>query len=266
VDLVNVVEMNQDLEGDPYAWGPYCYMLENPFWFQQPIPCPGQVTLFNLPADLVTEVKAQLAKPPRTLSEMDALRKAIRPTEVDVLWGRANEFLEAGALADAGEFLNALATTTPQDAEVFAVRAHVRWTLGDLRGALRDFNKVLRLDDGDLEAFLEKGAFLLEMGFLDQALECCQFVTSQARKREAELAASGFLLIARINLLRGELEAALEAFSRAIALNPKDLDSRSRRGFLNFMLGRKVEADQDFAESARLRKQLSAAERVEDED
>jgi Flp pilus assembly protein TadD len=189
---------------------------------------------------------------------MDSLRKAIRPTEVDVLWGRADESLDMNAYADAAYFLDTLATKTPKDGQVFALRGQVRRCLGDFRGALMDFDEALRLDTADLQAALEKGHFLVEMGFLDDALACCELVTGRATKKDAKLAAVALFLIGKISLLRGEQEAALGTFSRAIALEPEDPDMRSARGFLYFMLGREKEADKDFIEATRLRREAAS--------
>ena len=47
VELSDVVEFGRPLETNLYAGGPYCYLLKNPRWFCEPIPCTGQLGIFG---------------------------------------------------------------------------------------------------------------------------------------------------------------------------------------------------------------------------
>jgi len=176
-----------------------------------------------------------------------------------VLWGRANQFIDGESFSEAAEFLDALAGRTPDDCEVFRVRAQLRWRIGDYRGALADFDGAQRLDGRNAEVSLQKAEFLAEMGFLDRALVCCQPVASRV-DAESHPAAGAFFLMGQIDLNRANYDGALENFSRAIALDPSDPEARARRGLLYLMIGRTNEADQDFARAEKIRVQAESAE------
>lgn len=55
VDLVSVCS-SSELAGDPWAFGPWCWKLENPQLFEQPIPWRGQQGLFDVPLTLPTQM------------------------------------------------------------------------------------------------------------------------------------------------------------------------------------------------------------------
>lgn len=48
VVLIDVVPVAQ-LSDDPWACGPWCFMLERPQLFREPIPYAGRLTLFEVP-------------------------------------------------------------------------------------------------------------------------------------------------------------------------------------------------------------------------
>jgi hypothetical protein len=48
VDLVSICSP-RELAGDPWAFGPWCWRLENPQPFAEPIPWRGQLGLFDVP-------------------------------------------------------------------------------------------------------------------------------------------------------------------------------------------------------------------------
>lgn len=52
VDLVDCVPLEK-VEGQPYAGGPWCWILENPRPLSEPIPWKGQLGLFNVPDDVI---------------------------------------------------------------------------------------------------------------------------------------------------------------------------------------------------------------------
>ncbi len=70
-DLVDCQEMNETLEGNVWSGGPKCYIFRNPHWFQKPIPCKGQVTLFPVPNEISGRVTDQLSMPGRRRDEIN---------------------------------------------------------------------------------------------------------------------------------------------------------------------------------------------------
>jgi len=61
VDLIGVAPLSEDLEKNPWASGPYCWQLENPRCFAEPIPAKGKLKLFTLPPSLTPDVRAAVA-------------------------------------------------------------------------------------------------------------------------------------------------------------------------------------------------------------
>jgi ASCH domain len=66
VDLADVVPLNQELEANPWAWGPQCWRFTNPRRFIEPIPSKGRLNLFTLDAALTGRVRRAMetAVPP----------------------------------------------------------------------------------------------------------------------------------------------------------------------------------------------------------
>ncbi len=254
VELADVVEMNAKLEGDPWAYGPNCYLLQKPVWFPQPIACAGNVGLFNLPAQLVAKVEAEFAKPPRRLMGIENVLEAMRPTEVEMLWNRADDAFECGLLPEAKAFLDRLAVKSPRDPDVYWHRAEISCQLLEYGSALADFDHAIALDAKRSDIRLGKGAFLEDMGYLDMALECYHAVALGEQDNAEAIFSRG-----NIKLNLKDYDAALRDFCRSIELDPKDPEKYSRRGFLHLMLGQGDQANRDFSRaSALVREQRSS--------
>jgi hypothetical protein len=241
VDLVDAVEMSPALEADPWASGPHCYLLKNPIWFPKPIPCTGNVGLFNLPASLVPKVREQLAKPPRRLSRIDDLLRLIRGTDSDRVWDRVHTAVEADDLLQAKRLLDTLTKSAP-DAAVFRVRADVGWQLCDCRQALADVREALRLDPRDLDAHSLQGAFFEQMGRLKEAISSYEHAIQLDKKDADAVFGRG-----KVKAATGDYPGALQDLSRAIELDDEDPQKYLRRAFLLDMLGHRGEADRDYA-------------------
>lgn len=60
VELIDVVEIVSDdrygLADDPFATGPYCWILANPRALAEPIPARGRASLFHVDASFVAEL------------------------------------------------------------------------------------------------------------------------------------------------------------------------------------------------------------------
>jgi Flp pilus assembly protein TadD len=250
VDLVDVVKMSPALESDPWAGGPVCFMLENAVWFAEPIPCSGQVGLFNLPASLVPKVRDQLAKPRRRSSEMGEILDRIRTQRIadneratarDRLWNRVEVAQADDDLEEAKRFLDRLASKAP-DAEVYRVRAHVRWQLLECREAMADVREALRLDPRDADAHLLLGNFYEHMGWLKEAFSSYEQAIRLDKDNSEALFGRG-----KVKAAMREYPGALQDFSRAIELDDEDPERYLRRAFLLDMLGNSGEADRDYA-------------------
>jgi hypothetical protein len=100
-DLYDSVEFDASLEANPHASGPICYLLRNPKWFQQSIPCTGQMGIVKLPVGLQGRVEEQLNKPGRSVEVRDKLIKSVRPSPSEVCNRQGLQYLEAERYDDA---------------------------------------------------------------------------------------------------------------------------------------------------------------------
>jgi hypothetical protein len=100
-DLYDSVEFDTSLEANPHASGPICYLIRNPKWFQQPIPCTEQMGIGKLPVGLQGRVEEQLNKPGRPVEVREELIKSIRPSPSEVCNRQGLQYLEAEKYDDA---------------------------------------------------------------------------------------------------------------------------------------------------------------------
>ncbi|WP_437420817.1 tetratricopeptide repeat protein [Stutzerimonas chloritidismutans] len=98
--------------------------------------------------------------------------------------------------------------------------AKARLDSGDARGAERAYRQALELTPDDAELQLGLGTALLHLGELERAATT---LASAAARLESPVAYSR-LGVAEV--LRGQPGAAQVAFTRAVALEPEDLDAR----------------------------------------
>ena len=71
-DLVDVVPLSEELESNPWAWGPQCWRFANARAFVQPIPSKGKLKLYPLDETTAMKVREAIATArPVTLGEME---------------------------------------------------------------------------------------------------------------------------------------------------------------------------------------------------
>jgi hypothetical protein len=75
VQLVDCVRVD-DLPPDPYAEGPWCWVLSDPVALARPLPHVGQLAFFDVPDDLI-EPTTIMPYPARGFDEPDMARVAI---------------------------------------------------------------------------------------------------------------------------------------------------------------------------------------------
>lgn len=60
VKMVDVVPL-EGVSSDPWAFGPWCWILESPVLFPEPVPWKGQLSLFDIPLEaLAPKVQSDL--------------------------------------------------------------------------------------------------------------------------------------------------------------------------------------------------------------
>lgn len=107
----------------------------------------------------------------------------------------------------------------PTDVDARRHYADVLWQRGERMEAVTQIAEALRLSPGDVGICIDGGRMYLELGLLDDADRLArEAVRSSPRSAEA------WRLTGQVALARGQAEAALADFHRALAIAPDDRD------------------------------------------
>jgi tetratricopeptide (TPR) repeat protein len=122
-----------------------------------------------------------------------------------------------------------------------------RSALGDHVGALELFDRVLRLDPGNVKALLGKGVAYRRLNKINGAIECLNQVLESEPENQAALLNKG-------GLLEGQerWEEALFCYNKLLEINPKDEEAWVKKGDVQLNLERKDEAFQSYGEALAL--------------
>jgi tetratricopeptide (TPR) repeat protein len=166
----------------------------------------------------------------RSLVELD-------PENVDILFAAQRVYTELG-----DDTLNKLAILAPGSARMQQVIAERLINEGDLKGATEHYRKALEIDPRLPGVRYELGEAILESAPTDpttQANAEKEFLTASqtegdSGKTECQLG--------RIAFFRSDMDQAYAHYSRAFAMNPKELDAQMGLGKLLTVMGKPEEA------------------------
>ncbi len=149
VDLVDVLPLSEELEKNPWAWGPYCWRVANARMLEKPIPAKGKLKLFDLSEDLAQQVRVAIESPAKLpLSSEET-------AWIDVLTRHGDERLRYESiidkyidLKDAKNIfrLSEIAIKRWGDADTVLDRALAKFYLLDFDGALQDVDHAITLN------------------------------------------------------------------------------------------------------------------------
>lgn len=60
-DLVDIVPLSEELEANPWAWGPHCWIFRNARAFHRSIPLKGKLNLYTLTDDAAQKARIEIA-------------------------------------------------------------------------------------------------------------------------------------------------------------------------------------------------------------
>lgn len=153
---------------------------------------------------------------------------------------RAGDFDAAFANAEAA--LDAAGFSAHQQAVAHSSRAQIHFLNGSHWLALRDFSRAIQLHPRFADYWMNRGILRQMMGYREAALaDYRQVIALQPDDIEARLS------IARLHLMRGELDATLQALSAAIDRAPQDAELYILRGSVNLTAENDAAAAQDYA-------------------
>ncbi len=155
VDVLDIVPLSDELESNPWAWGTYCWRIENARHFVEPIPAKGKLNLFTLSPELSDRAQTAIA------TAQVGIRDAAAEAWIDAMLRLVDEEGRYVALFD-----NYLALGDHKDALRLAERAVSRWGnaeafldraeakgIDDLNGGLADINAALAIDPSNARGF-----------------------------------------------------------------------------------------------------------------
>lgn len=162
------------------------------------------------------------------------------PTNTDALLNLSGVYYLRRNFDRALELVEECITADPTRPQAYFQRGMVRSAIGDLSGAISDFDTALRLHPDDLETILSRGVTLFKLGDIADALASYEHAMRLAPKDPRPYYNRG--------LLRSESdpERALADFSEAINCDPSHAEAYMCRGFLLRANGGKKEALADF--------------------
>jgi len=143
-----------------------------------------------------------------------------------------------------GEFADIL---SPKNSSAFSSRGSVRYRVGDLKGAMQDFDKAIELDDKNAEAFSGRGYLKLNQTDNQGALADFDRAIAVDPKNTAAFCGRGQVY----SELGKETEAQAD-FDHAIELDPKNAPSYIFRGFHLGRYGDNERAIADYDQTIRL--------------
>lgn len=164
----------------------------------------------------------------------------LNPTNTDALLNLSGIHYHRRKFDSALKLLDECLTVDPAKPQAHHQRGMVRSAMGDLNGALADFDTELRSRPNDLEAMLSRGITLSKLGNTTDALASYEQAMRLAPQDPRPYHNRG--------LLREESDpdGALSDFSEAINCDPSYADAYIGRGFLLRVKGGKQEALADF--------------------
>jgi tetratricopeptide (TPR) repeat protein len=188
--LTDIVPLDQALESNPWASGPYCWKFANARFFEQPIPCKGKLRLYSADDEIAKKIKAELAT------------ARSRPLDVN---GQA--------------WIDAL---TKNQTEVVRLSSYVftYFDLSDWDNLLRHLPRALEIDPGNFDLISMHGEALACLERLSEALAVFDDLVNRFPD---EAAAYAQRALTYLDL--GDQASADKDNAKALELNPHIFDA-----------------------------------------
>ena len=159
VTLVDVVPLSEELEANPWAFGPYCWKLDNARIFAQPIPCKGKLNLYNPDPDLAVKIEQQLSSAKSVALDPDGAAWLAAMSEhnpIEALVARANNY---EALQNWESQIRLTATSFGKDnkGDRLWIRAQALFQLEKDTEALDLASALIKLEPDNLHAYNLRG-------------------------------------------------------------------------------------------------------------
>ena len=165
---------------------------------------------------------------------------SLRPQQPHVRVHLGRILAEAGRHQEAIDLLRAAVDAQPDHFDALVILAQVQFTTGDLTGAETNYRSALQLVSNSPTALLGLGVLLNQTrrpAEAESLLRAAALNTAKPPSWQAKVARSLGLSLD----LQGKAEEALQAWQRAIALDPTDAEAHRELNALLYRLGRTQE-------------------------
>lgn len=144
-DLVDIVPLSEELEANPWAWGPYCWIFRNARAFHRAIPFKAKLNLYCLPAAVARRARTEIATATTLARDEEArawLDQMLRCDADARAEGLFESYLALGDGANAIRLAKSRIEAA-RTADTLADFARAQLETGDVAGALMTANAAI---------------------------------------------------------------------------------------------------------------------------
>lgn len=154
--LSDIVPLSEEVENDPFASGPYCWMLREPKLFQTPIPTKPKLRLYNLTPAEDAKISAESARAGRvvTSSIVTAFARSLEKEPYSRLIEQANSYFATEKWEDVERLGNRLVDLDSKKPNGYFFRGIVALIKKKPSDARAAFDQAIRLDNKYAAAYL----------------------------------------------------------------------------------------------------------------
>lgn len=134
-------------------------------------------------------------------------------------------FVKSRSYADPIAFYNSSISQNPHNALMYTNRGAIKVNMGDLQGAIDDFDKAIALSPEDAVAFNNRGIAYSSMGHLEKAIKDYDKALELNPNYAGVYNNRGLAY-----QTKGDFDKAIEKYDKAIELNPNYADAYNNRG------------------------------------
>ena len=157
------------------------------------------------------------------------------------------QILNTGNFAAAQISAKQLSQRFPNEPFVFNILGYVSGLLGDEKAAVAAYEWAIKLNPNFAEAMSNYGAYLVQKGKLDEAVE----ILTKALKKKPDYAEAHHNLGLALSRIK-DIKQSLKHFDKAVSIDPKYVNALNSRGSLYKQMGQLALALKDFKTALRL--------------
>ncbi len=163
-------------------------------------------------------------------------------------YNQARQFLNKNQNSETILTINQLIAADSTIAEVWLLRGIAKYGLNDLRGAITDFDRAIRLNPVYTYAYLYRGSAHGQLGAINKSISDYNFALDlRPNSTEALLNRGISYLIAQ------QFKNALSDFNKVISIEPKNADAWTHRGTALLFLGDTIKSIGSYSQAILLR-------------